>query len=256
MEIKQTIQTKDGEKQVKVQMPEVGRILNAIRQRGFFQGFKRYRYTDYDVDAALKIVEAIGKARNPRFVIDDENRFTYMNFAKWCHGDSSFQCIHPITRQTIPGDLKKGIYIAGNTGSGKSWCLEIMQAYSAAWNFGISFADDERPRPLYWRIERADAICDKYTETGSIIELKKQPMLGIQDFGQEPQESLYMGNRVDVVRQLIEYRGDRTDELTFITSNMKINGENLMNRYGDRVASRLVEMCNYFEIKGKDRRRN
>jgi len=80
-------------------------------------------------------------------------------------------------------------------------------------------------------------------------------MLGIQDLGQEPQESLYMGNRVDVVRQLIEYRGDRTDEITFITSNMKINGDVLMNRYGDRVASRLMEMCNYYEIKGKDRRR-
>ena len=80
-------------------------------------------------------------------------------------------------------------------------------------------------------------------------------MLGIQDLGCEPQESLYMGNRVDVVRQLIEYRGDKTDEITLITSNLKINGEKLVNRYGDRVASRLNEMCNYFEIKGKDRRK-
>ena len=80
-------------------------------------------------------------------------------------------------------------------------------------------------------------------------------MLGIQDFGQEPQENLYMGNRIDVVRQLIEYRGDKCDEMTLITSNMKMQGDVLMNRYGDRVASRLVEMCNYFEIKGKDRRK-
>ena len=254
MEIKQNIKTKDGERQVKVQMPEVGRILNAIRQRGMFLTFRRLSY-QYDLDAALQIVEAIGKARTPRFVIDDENKFAYTNFIKWCHGDPSIQAIDPVSRQAVPGNLKKGIYIAGNTGSGKSWCLEIMLAYSAAWRFGIFFADDEKPRPLYWQIERADAICDKFAETGSIIELKKRPMLGIQDLGQEPQESLYMGNRVDVVRQLIEYRGDRTDELTFITSNMKINGEVLMNRYGDRVASRLMEMCNYYEIKGKDRRR-
>ena len=85
--------------------------------------------------------------------------------------------------------------------------------------------------------------------------LSMNPMLGIQDLGSEPQESLYMGNRVDVVRQLIEHRGDKTDEMTLITSNLKINGERLVNRYGDRVASRLVEMCNYFEIKGKDRRK-
>lgn len=254
MEIEQNIHTKDGEKKVKVQMPDVGRILNAIRQRGMFQGFKRYAY-QYDLDAALQIVEAIGKARNPRFVIDDENRFAYTNFIKWCHGDASIQAINPETRQIVSGNLKKGIFIAGNTGSGKSWCLEIMLAYSAAWRFGILFPDDTEPRPLYWQIERSDAICDKFAETGSVIDLKKRPMLGIQDLGQEPQESLYMGNRVDVVRQLIEYRGDRCDELTFVTSNMKLGGDVLMNRYGDRVASRLMEMCNYYEIKGKDRRK-
>ena len=87
------------------------------------------------------------------------------------------------------------------------------------------------------------------------MEYKKQAMLGIQDLGNEPQESLYMGNRLDVVRNLIEYRGDKQDEMTFITSNLRINGDILIDRYGDRVASRLVEMCNYFEIKGKDRRK-
>lgn len=254
MEIKETIQAKDGNKGGKAFLPDVGRILNAIRHRGLFRDFIRYRY-EYDLNEALKIVEAIGRTRNPRFAIDDENLFAYTNFIKWCHGDPSIQAINPETRQPMPGSLRKGMFIAGNTGTGKSWCLEIMLAYSMAWRFGISFTDNEKPRPLYWQIERADAICDKFIATGTIIDLKQCPLLGIQDFGQEPQESLYMGNRVDVVRQLIEYRGDRTDELTFITSNMRINGEVLMSRYGDRVASRLAEMCNYYEIKGKDRRR-
>ena len=34
-----------------------------------------------------------------------------------------------------------------------------------------------------------------------------------------------------------------------------MNHKVLIDRYGDRVASRLNEMCNYFEIKGKDRRK-
>ena len=80
-------------------------------------------------------------------------------------------------------------------------------------------------------------------------------MLGIQDFGQEPAESLYMGNRLDVIRQLVEYRGDCSDELTFITTNLKMGGEKLIQRYGDRVASRLNQMCNNLEIKGLDRRK-
>ncbi len=255
MDIKETIQTKECGKEVKIQMPDVGRILNAIRQRGLFQGFARYQYINYDVEAALKIVEAIGKTRNPRFVIDDENRFAYENFIKWAHCDTSMKCLDPVSGQVIPGRLKRGIYIAGNTGSGKSWCLEIMHAYCAAWGFKVLWSDDKEPRPLWWRTIRADALCDEWAEKGSIMAYKKQPMLGIQDFGNEPQEVLHMGNRLDVCRNLIEYRGDKQDEMTFITSNLRINGQILIDRYGDRVASRLCEMCNYFEIKGKDRRK-
>lgn len=256
MEIKKTITGQDGkEKTVKVQMPSIQQILNAIDQRGMFAGFTRYQYLHYDVAEALKIVEAIGKSRNPRFVIDDENLFTFENFIKWCHCDTTMQCLNPETKAVVPGRLKKGIYIAGNTGSGKSWCLEIMLAYCSAWGFKIQFASDNTPRNLWWRIIRADAICDLFMESGSIQTFKKMPMLGIQDFGSEPQETLYMGNRVDVVGNLIEYRGDISDEMTLITSNMSINGDNLKKRYGDRVSSRLNEMCNYFEIKGKDRRK-
>lgn len=248
------MEVKDGNNK-KIQMPSIGQILHAINQRGLFAGFQRYQYIHYDVNEALKIVEAIGKSRNPKFVIDDENRFTYENFIKWAHCDPSMKCLDPNTGQVIPGRLKRGIYIAGNTGSGKSWCLEIMQAYCTVFGFKVLWQDDSQPRPLWWRIIRADALCDYFVENGNFQIFKKQPMLGIQDFGQEPQENLYMGNRIDVVRQLIEYRGDKCDEMTLITSNMKMQGDVLMNRYGDRVASRLVEMCNYFEIKGKDRRK-
>ena len=245
----------NNEKGNKIQMPSIERILNAINQRGMFNGFTRYQYMNYDVEEALKIVEAIGKSRDPKFVVDDENRFTYENFIKWCHCDTSMMCLNPLTRQEVPGRLKRGIFIAGNTGSGKSWCLEIMLAYCAAWGFKVSFVDDNNPRPLWWHTVRADAICDHFAENGNLQKYKNQNILGIQDMGSEQQEVLYMGNRLDVIRNLIEYRGDKMDELTLITSNLKINGEKLVSRYGDRVSSRLIEMCNYFEIKGKDRRK-
>lgn len=256
MDIKETITDKNGnQKQVKIQMPSIDKILNAINQRGMFAGFTRFQYLHYDVAEALKIVEAIGKSRNRKFVIDDENRFAYENFIKWCHCDPTMQALSPETKTVVPGRLNRGIYIAGNTGSGKSWCLEIMLAYCTAFGFKVQFANDDSPRPLWWRIARVDSICDSFMESGSIQTFKIMPMLGIQDFGSEPQETLYMGNRVDVVGNLIEYRGDITDEMTLITSNMSINGDNLKKRYGDRVSSRLIEMCNYLEIKGKDRRK-
>jgi len=79
--------------------------------------------------------------------------------------------------------------------------------------------------------------------------------MAFQDLGSEPMESLYMGNRLNVMRQILENRGDRTDVITLITSNLPINCQEFTSMYGDRVASRLLEMCNYFEIKGTDRRK-
>jgi DNA replication protein DnaC len=85
---------------------------------------------------------------------------------------------------------------------------------------------------------------------------KKMPILCNQDLGAELKESLHMGNRINVLKQLIEYRGDRQDLITLITSNYPIDSEFISVKYGDRVVSRLIEMCNYFELKGKDRRIN
>lgn len=254
MEITKEITDKDGrQKTVKVQSPRIDLILSHISERGMFGRLTRYQYP-CDIEEALQIVEAIGKSRSPRFIIDCENRFAYENFIRWCHCDTSMLCLDPVSGQTVPGDLRRGIYIAGNTGTGKSWCLEIMQAYCRVFGFKVLFFGDNTQSPLAWSSVRADALCDTFTETGSISSFKKRRIIGIQDFGSEPQESLYMGNRVDVLRSLIEYRGDISDGLTLITSNLKLGGEKMINRYGDRVVSRLCEMCNYFEIKGTDRR--
>lgn len=241
--------------EVKVYNPDISEVLKFIKERGYFSDFDRYIYDNYDIEHALKVVEAIGKSRNPNFVIDSENRFAYENFIKWCHGDITMKALNPLTGVEQQGDLKRGIYIAGNTGSGKSWCLEVMLAYVRAWGFQIKFSNDNSQRPLFWNINRADDICSEFSEKGEIMKFKKMPIIGIQDFGQEPRETLYMGNRLNVLQQLLEYRGDRTDELTMITSNLRISSEILKEKYGDRVQSRLVEMCNYLEIKGKDRRK-
>lgn len=229
-------------------------ILGYIKQRGLFQGITRFQYLKYNMEDSLEIVTAIGKSRNPAFVIDDENRFTYENMIRWCHCDTKMQAIDPVTKKVIPGGLKKGIYIAGNTGTGKSWCLEVMAAYAMAFGFVITLGETEK-RMLYWDNVRADDICEEYAANGTFQKFKTRNIYGIQDLGSEPAESVYMGNRIEVLRQLLEYRGDRTDQVTLFTSNLPMNHKILVDRYGDRVSSRLSAMCNYFEIRGKDRRK-
>lgn len=233
---------------------DIPRLIEHIQALGFFAGFERIPRLDYELGNALEAVTAIGKIRNPRFAIDEENRFAYENFIKWMHADPTMQALDPLTGEVIAGDLKRGVYLAGNTGSGKSWCLDIMQVYAKIWGFEIHLSGDKYPRPLYWATHRSDDICHEYATTGEAHSLKILPILGVHDFGQEPRETLYMGNRQNVLGQIIEARGDRSDLITLITSNLRISSDLLRSSYGDRVQSRLIEMCNYLEIKGKDRR--
>lgn len=231
-------------------------LLEKIWRNNVFTGFRRFPSPSYNMEQALQLVDAIGKSRDTRFVIDDENRFVYENFIRWCHADQAMRCINPETKEVVPGEVKRGIYIAGNTGSGKSWCLDVMRAYCNAMGFRIEYSDNKGVRNLYWLSIRADEICDHYVKHGDISHFKAAKALAIQDLGSEPQESLFMGNRLDVIRQILETRGDKSEELTFVTSNMRLGGSVLAERYGERAVSRLMEMCNYFELKGKDRRNN
>ena len=228
-------------------------IIDRIKKRGLFQGVGRLQYLPFNLDYALELVELIGKERNPKFCIDDENRFTYENLIRWVHGDTEMQCLNPDTKEIIPGRLNAGIYIAGNTGAGKSWALEIMAAYTLIYNFQIQIGENKRC--LYWSNFRSDTICDEYISEGSFDKYKKMYIIGIQDLGSEQAESMYMGNRISVLKNIMEYRGDFTDKITLISSNLPMNHKVLTDIYGDRVSSRLNEMCNYFEIKGKDRRK-
>ncbi|EJW92102.1 DNA replication protein [gut metagenome] len=241
-----------GEKEMK-EMGKLGAILREINQRGFFKSIKRFKYMPYDINTALEVIELIGKSRTPKFRIDDENRFAYEQLVRWVHGDPAMQALDPETRQPKPGNLTAGIYIAGSTGSGKSWALEIIAAYTSIDHVQIEI--DGETRNLWWQNKRADTICEEYSETGSLQPYRTAQILGIQDFGSEPAESMYMGNRVNVLRQLLEYRGDRTDRLTLLTSNYSLANHTLTDIYGERVTSRLTEMCNYLEIFGTDRRK-
>ena len=195
---------------------------------------------------------AIGKRRNPAFIIDRENAFAYNNLIKWVMGDPTMQALDPATKGRVNGRLDAGIYVAGGTGTGKSWLLEIMSAFCLVDNPTIDLGDEYAP--LRWDNVRADDICDEYARTGSIERFKRATVLGIQDLGSEPRECVYMGNRLQVITSLLEYRGDRDDKLTLITSNYPINHAALEDMYGSRVLSRLQAMCNYFEMRGADRR--
>ncbi|MBE6339844.1 MAG: hypothetical protein E7069_03765 [Bacteroidales bacterium] len=196
----------------------------------------------------------IGKLCIPAFIIDDDNSFVYKNLMLWALADPSCKAIDPETAKEIPADLNKGIFISGKTGTGKSVALEVLR----------EFVREVRDRGFYingicenltWTNFRADDIVDRFCEGESLRWMKKAAMLGIQDLGSEPTEAIYMGNRHELLRLILESRADYST-VTLVTSNFAMLAPELRKKYGDRVQSRCREMFNYYVLGGEDRRVN
>jgi DNA replication protein DnaC len=216
----------------------------------------RAKYMPYSMYFALKTVERIGqKLVGPRFAIDEHNRFAYESLIRWVHGDPDMLCLNPRTKQLQKANLEAGIYLAGATGTGKTAALSILNAYRSIDSVRVKVHGVTMP--LCWRSILATDLCNAYAATGTIAGIITRPILCVHDLGAEPLEAIYMGNRRNPMRELLESRGDRVCAayLTLITSNLPIGSPLIVERYGDRVESRLFEMCNYLEMKGNDRRK-
>lgn len=200
----------------------------------------------------LTAIEVIGKEIEPRFVVDDENRNCLINLVKWLVCDSSMQCLSVTTNQRIQGKLNRGIYLFGKTGTGKTLAIKILESLSAA--LGLTYKCMDAVHHIKWGSYRTDEIVDKYIHGDLLTDIKREPIVCFHDLGSEPSEALYMGTRMNVMRNILEQRGDNRSTMTLFTSNFPPNCEEIRKLYGDRVASRLADMTNFLVLKGPDRR--
>lgn len=200
-----------------------------------------------------RVLVRIGEAKCvPRkFVIDDDNRFTYENLFKWVTGDESLKSINPISGEVEQGSLTKGIYICGPTGTGKTMCLNIFRTFIDA--IGAMVTIKGRGRYcLAWTTYFATDVSQMMQDYGTVsLLVNDYPVLCIQDIGSEVQTVSHFGTKSNAVEQIIQMRGEQNLNLiTVLSSNYRIKGI----PYGSRIESRLCQMCNYYEIKGTDRR--
>ena len=144
----------------------------------------------------------------------------------------------------------KGLFLLGNTGTGKTRRLEW-----AAENFEIPMID-------------ATTLCDRMAEAKSdadrleVLNLIKPRWselpahccdLIIDDLGTEPDEQMIYGTRRFLMVDAIIKRHKRfPDYKTHFTSNL--TKDEIRERYGERVWSRLNEMVTFVTLAGEDRR--
>lgn len=152
--------------------------------------------------------------------------------------------IEYMMNQLISPEFKRGFFLMGKTGTGKSAIMRIFSSWlRRIYNL----------QHLSYSIASTIDIVSEYSEGGEdAIARYKIGNWCFDDLGAENLEAMFMGNRKNVMKDLLQirYNNHRAGMITHITSN--INKEQFGDYYGFRMASRLNEM---FQVKvlGGDR---
>jgi DNA replication protein DnaC len=168
--------------------------------------------------------------------------------------------------EEVPKTLK-GLYLFGGVGTGKTHIAYTMFKCSVVKARMISSTKNpntyekeeliyKEERPIFWnttelfREIRMDF--DRSYEMKKRVEeeiMKSRGLLFIDDIGSEKTSDWVM----ETFYLIINHRYNHRLPIIF-TSNLSIS--QLANTIGERIASRIVEMCDIIPIKGVDRRLN
>lgn len=158
---------------------------------------------------------------------------------------------NPFTKEAMKGSSQKGFYIAGGTGRGKTLLMKIFAEACRSLNVreqtisgGIA---DITPK-----IIGAKKLAQDFVKKGYEALVYYNYSICIDDVGAEPIDSVHMGNHVSAVEELVSNIYERGYGYLFITSNIPLGSEQFAERYGDRLQSRICEMCNYYEMRNGD----
>lgn len=174
-----------------------------------------------------------------RFIIDESNR-NYFNFL--CHyfsEDIKFE-------EELRGNLKKGLMVFGDVGTGKSSSFNIIQNISKKYEV----------RHLRFMKMTANEVVTKYNETpakDSVIRDCSKGTMYFDDLGSENIASNF--GKEDIFIRILEFRYNDFIEKgtkTYLTTNYTL--EQIYERYGVKVFDRFKEMFNFLEVRGKSKR--
>lgn len=187
----------------------------------------------------------LGKHKEP-FVLDEWNKEIFKELTLYFNNDPTFE--------KEGRSLKKGIFIFGSVGCGKTSLLKMFS---------------ENPKQSYF-VADCNFVAKKFSEEGYAgIEKYFQPaksatnIFGHNSFGYcfddlgTEREKKHFGNAANVMEEIILgwYNKMQNPERLHISTNL--NAEMIEQVYGQRIRSRMREMFNFFEFKigAPDRRK-
>ncbi len=203
----------------------------------------------YDNEKILNLIVEIGNNYINNFCIDIDNKNQIQQLIYYFMNDKQFN-----------GNLSKGIMLHGNIGTGKSILMRIFSEKTPGLNFTLtknflyySSLDmyGDFVKYSYSSIE----FFSKYRKAeDSLLEWKNSIL--IDELGIEPSTAKNYGNSINVLEMIITkryYNFQMNGQITHFTTNL--TPDEIEQNYGERIRSRISEMCNPIILTGKDRRR-
>lgn len=226
----------------------IDKLVERLRADGAFPEVRRFGHA-VSFEDGWGLFTALGAAAVPGFRVTEGNAAAYAALVGWAV-NAPFRCLDPDTGVEVEGDPRKGLYIAGNPGSGKTAAVRLLRLLLSEVGARYQYGNDSVA--MRWADRTASMVCETYAAGGSLAPVQADKVICVHDLGSEPRETLYMGNRHEVMRELLELRGDTPGRFTILTSNL--NFSTVRKVYGDRVWSRLHQMCNYVRLVDSDHR--
>lgn len=212
------------------------------------QEFDRYEYARYVFwRAARKRAKFEGRED---FVVDAQNKDQVKGFVAWISGDLQ-------TLSELGLSPQKGLMLRGNVGSGKSILFRIwddlIKGDDSRFFSKMVFTSCEKVAKQYAKggdafIERYGELAVRYDVSSTHPDKHSRYVVSFDDLGNEEAKNHY-GNFKEVMVDVINHRYDWMVEMglhTHLTTNL--TWQEIADRYGARVESRLRQMCNVLDI--------
>jgi hypothetical protein len=171
-------------------------------------------------------------------LIEDVNKPVYANVLKYFICDPSCEL-----------DLRKGIYLWGNVGRGKTYLMRAMSIMIETLRYDFRKFQITSCRDIVFDVTDQKEVQHMRTYfTGKYC---------FDDFGYEDTHVKLWGNELNIMEEILVNRYDafvRHGLITHITTNLP--PDKIIEHYGSkRLDSRFDEMFNIVEMKGEDKRK-
>lgn len=183
---------------------------------------------------------------NRPFDVDDNNRQFLDLICRYFARDPSFE-------EIANGELRKGLLIYGECGTGKSSIFDIVQRISLKYNLKQFYFTKISVHNVVTQFNQENKQ-NKFDGGESVIEKYSRGPVHFDDLGTEKEVQAW-GIKENLFDRLLQIRYNyfkSKGTKTYVTTNLSI--QELEKKYCKQVKDRLYAMFNFIELNGPSRR--